>query len=116
MKQKLPLIACAVLAFWCLDARAEPSHGIAMHGEPAYAPGFEHLSYVRPDAPRGGNISHGVAGSFDSLNPLIVRGNAANGVRAWVYESLMARSYDEPFSLYGLLAETIETPEDRSWV
>ena len=116
MKRKLPLVACATLAFCCLDARAEPSHGIAMHGEPAHAPGFNHLSYVNPDAPRGGNISHGIAGSFDSLNPLIVKGSPANGVRTWVYESLMARSYDEPFSLYGLLAETIETPEDRSWV
>ena len=118
MKQKLPLITtlCIVLAFSCPDVHAEPSHGIAMHGEPVHAPGFEHLSYANPDAPRGGNITHGIAGSFDSLNPLIVKGSAAYGVRAWVYESLMARAYDEPFSLYGLLAETIETPEDRSWV
>lgn len=116
MKQQLPLIACIALMFSCLDARAEPSHGIAMHGNPAQATGFSHLPYVNPDAPRGGNLSYGVVGSFDSLNPLIVRGKSAVGVRQWVYESLMARSFDEPFSLYGLIAETIETPEDRSWV
>ncbi|MGE0611223.1 MAG: extracellular solute-binding protein [Hyphomicrobiales bacterium] len=57
-----------------------------------------------------------VLGSFDSLNPLIVKGSAASGIREHVYESLMARAFDEPFSLYGLLAESVETPEDRSWV
>jgi peptide/nickel transport system substrate-binding protein len=66
--------------------------------------------------PKGGEIVFGVLGSFDSLNPLIVRGVAAAGLREYVFESLMARAMDEPFSLYGLLAKTIETPEDRSWV
>lgn len=97
-------------------ASAEPSHGIAMHGEPLYQSGFEHFSYVKPGAPKGGRAVIAVQGTFDSVNPLIIRGVAASGLRDYVYESLMARAYDEPFSLYGLLAETIETPEDRSWV
>ena len=91
-------------------------HGIAMHGAPAQKPGFAHLSHVNPDAPKGGMLSYGLVGGFDSLNPLIVKGNAPWGVRQWVYESLMARAHDEPFTLYGLLAESIETPPDRSWV
>lgn len=98
------------------QAHAEPSHAIAMHGEPAQPPDLPHLPYVNPNAPKGGMLSYGLVGGFDSLNPFIVKGRAPWGVRAWVYESLMARSYDEPFTLYGLLAESIETPDDRSWV
>jgi len=55
-------------------------------------------------------------GSFDSLNPLIVKGVSAEGIREYVYESLLARAYDEPFSLYGLIAESVDTPDDRSFV
>ena len=97
-------------------APAEPVHGLAMHGEARHKPDFTHFSYVNPSAPKGGRAVFAVLGSFDSLNPLIIRGVAAAGLRDYVYESLMARAYDEPFSLYGLLAETIETPDDRSWV
>ncbi len=97
-------------------AAANVSHGISMHGDLAYPPGFDHFRYVEPEAPRGGRLTIGVQGSFDSLNPLIVRGVPARGLREYVFESLLARSYDEPFSLYGLLAETVETPDDRSWV
>lgn len=86
-----------------------------MHGEPKYAAGFDHFDYVNPTAPRQGTLTLAVTGSFDSVNPLIVRGVSAAGVRAHVYESLMERSLDEPFSLYGLIAETMETPPDRSW-
>jgi peptide/nickel transport system substrate-binding protein len=95
---------------------AEPRHAIAMHGEPLYPPGFDHFAYVNPKAPKGGVVRYAATGTFDSLNPFIVRGTPAVGLREHVFESLMARSYDEPFSLYGLLAETIETPPDRSWV
>lgn len=97
-------------------ALAEPRHGLAMHGEPLHGPEFSHLSYANPDARQGGNMRLAVIGSFDSLNPLIIKGVAGAGVRDYVFESLMARAYDEPFSLYGLLAETIDTPDDRSWV
>src|SRR5690625_4830008 len=95
---------------------AAPAHGIAMYGVPALAPGFLHLPYARPDAPKGGRVVFGEAGSFDSLNPYILKGDAPWSIQTLSIESLMARSYDEPFTLYGLLAESVETPPDRSWV
>ncbi len=97
-------------------AIAQPKHGIAMYGEPALPPDFVSLAHVNPDAPRGGRIVIGEGGSYDSLNPYILKGRAPWGVRVHVYESLMGRNWDEPFTLYGLLAESVETPEDRSWV
>lgn len=87
-----------------------------MHGEPALPPGFAHLPYANPDAPQGGRIVLGELGGFDSFNPFIVKGNPAAGLRALLYESLLGRSWDEPFTLYGLLAESVETDEDRSFV
>ena len=95
-------------------ALAEPRAALAMHGEPALPPGFAHFPYVDPAAPKGGRVALGVNGSFDSLNPFIVKGTAAAGVRELVVETLMARSLDEPFSLYGLLAQTVDVPPDRS--
>jgi ABC-type oligopeptide transport system substrate-binding subunit len=95
-----------------------PRHGIAMHGEPKYGDSFTHFDYVNPDAPEGGALRLGVVGTFDSLNPFIVRGQPPQApgfaLQGAVYESLMARSWDEPFSLYGLIAESIEVPADRS--
>jgi len=87
-----------------------------MHGVPALPPGFTHLPYANPDAPQGGTVVYGETGGFDSLNPYLLKGRAPWGVRAHTIETLMARSWDEPFTLYGLLAESVETPEDRSWV
>lgn len=92
------------------------AHAIAMHGAPELAEGFESFSYVNPDAPKGGRLTQGLAGGFDSLNPFILRGRASRAVRDLTVESLMARSWDEPFTLYGLLAERVETPRDRSSV
>jgi len=92
-----------------------PMHGMAMHGVPKYAPGFDHFDYADPNAPRGGALKRARVGSFDSLNPFIVRGVPAQGLRL-VYESLMARAMDEPFSLYGLLAKSVAVPPDRQWV
>ncbi|MFN3615025.1 MAG: extracellular solute-binding protein [Rubrimonas sp.] len=97
-------------------AQAEGAHGLAMHGAPALPPDFAHLPYANPDAPRGGRFAIGVAGTFDSLNPYILRGRAPAEIRAHTVESLLARNWDEPFALYGWLAETVETPPDRSWV
>ncbi len=97
-------------------ATAEPQHGIAMYGDPALPPDFVSLPYANPDAPKGGSIRFGEGGGFDSLNPHIRKGRAPWGVRTHVFESLMGRSYDEPFSLYGLLAESIEVGENREWV
>ena len=98
------------------QAAGEPQHGIAMYGDPALPPDFASLPYVNPDAPKGGRIVFGEAGSFDSLNPHILKGRAPYGVGSYVFESLMGRSWDEPFTLYGLLAESVEVPKDRSWV
>ena len=97
-------------------AAAEPQQGLAMHGTPAEPNGFTHFPYVNPDAPKGGRVIFGVQGSFDSLNPLIVKGNPAEGLRDYLYESLLARANDEAFTLYGLIAESVETPDDRSSV
>lgn len=90
------------------------SHGIAMHGMLKYPADFTHFEYTNPDAPFGGTLRLGVQGTFTSLNPLNTRGGAASGIRGYVYESLLARALDEPFSLYGLLAESVSVPEDRS--
>lgn len=99
-----------------LPATAEPRHGLAMHGEPAYEAGFPHFRYANPDAPKGGRFTQGIIGSFDSMNPLIVRGNAFQYVRNYVIESLLARGSDEPFTLYGLIAEKVETDAERTFV
>jgi peptide/nickel transport system substrate-binding protein len=104
----------AVLFITAGIAQAEPAHGIALYGAPKEPADFSHFSYVNPDAPKGGRLVLSAFGSFDSLNPLIVRGVPVNGIRDFVIESLMARGLDEPFTLYGLIAETVEVPEDRS--
>ena len=95
---------------------AEPSHGIAMYGDPQLPHDFVSVPYVNKNATFGGKIIFGEKGGFDSLNPYIRKGRAPWGVRTHVVESLMARNWDEPFSLYGLLAETIETGPNREWV
>ncbi|WP_417524004.1 extracellular solute-binding protein [Marinovum sp.] len=94
---------------------AEPRHGIAMYGDPALPPDFAHLPYANPDAPTGGRMVTGETGGFDSLNPHIAKGSVPWQLRFLAYESLMGRSYDEPFSLYGLLAESIEVGPNREW-
>jgi peptide/nickel transport system substrate-binding protein len=98
------------------SGQAEAAEGIAMHGSPRETAGFTHFPYVDPDAPKGGRVTFAMQGSYDSLNPLIVKGAPADGVRDYVYESLLARANDEPFTLYGLIAESVETPPDRSYV
>lgn len=97
-------------------ARAQPAHGIAMYGDPALPPDFVSLPYVNPDAPKGGELRVGNTGGFDSLNPFIFKGTPPWQLRFLAYESLMARNWDEPFSLYGLLAESVETGPNREWV
>ena len=97
-------------------AVSEPRYAIAMAGDPALPPDFVSLPQVNPDAPKGGRIVFAQPGGFDSLNPYILKGRAPWGVRAHVFESLMGRSYDEPFTLYGLLAESIDTGPNREWV
>jgi len=102
-------------------ATAQPSHGIARHGMPALPAGFPHLPYANPDAPKGGRLVVGSLGTFDSMNPYISRGavpevSPGSGINTLIVQPLMMRSLDEPFTLYGLVAESIETAADRSWV
>jgi peptide/nickel transport system substrate-binding protein len=91
-----------------------PMSAIAMHGEPALSPGFGNLPYVNPEAAKGGRLSLAYLGAFDSLNPYNVKAlSTAQGLIGNVYQSLMARSADEPFTLYGLIARSLETNEAR---
>jgi peptide/nickel transport system substrate-binding protein len=93
------------------------SHSIAMHGTAALAADFSHLPYANPAAPKHGRLRLAFQGTFDSLNPFNLKaGSTAQGLNGNVFETLMARSFDEPFSLYGLIAETIETDPDRSYI
>ncbi len=109
--------ALAALAAAAVPAAAggQPAHALALHGEPKYPPEFTHFSYVNPDAPKGGVLRLAEEGGFDSLHPFIPRGNAPLGMTL-VFETLAVNSGDEPFSIYGLLAETIELAPDRSTV
>ena len=97
-----------------------PQAAIAMHGTPKYPADFKNLEYVNPDAPKGGTLRLSSEGTFDSLNAFIIKGTPAAGLSYlgtdMIYESLMDQSYDEPFSMYGILAESIELPESRAWV
>nr|WP_236549814.1 extracellular solute-binding protein [Profundibacterium mesophilum] len=87
-----------------------------MYGAPELPPDFVSVPYVNPDAPKGGRIVFGESGSFDSLNPHILKGRAPYGIGAYVFEGLMGRNWDEPFSLYGLIAKSVETGPNREWV
>ncbi len=87
-----------------------------MYGAPALPPDYAALPYANPDAPKGGAITLGNTGGFDSLNPFVRKGTAPWQLPFFTHETLMGRSWDEPFSLYGLLAESVETDENRTWV
>lgn len=102
---------------------AEPKHGIAMHGEPQLPADYTHFQYVNPDAPKGGSMAYGVVGTFDSLNPFVLKSMRTTARGIWdpefgnlVYESLLQRNRDEPFTMYGLLAEKVETDDERTWI
>lgn len=111
----LLMMPLAVLAGRSALADSLPAtHAIAMHGEPALAPGFAHLPYADPAAPRGGRITFGIQGTFDSLNPLVVLGVAPDAVPKYVQQSLLFRSADEPFTAYGLLASKVELNAERT--
>ncbi|MGR3548127.1 MAG: extracellular solute-binding protein [Roseovarius sp.] len=109
-------LTAIVLAGLASPGLAQPQHGIAMYGAPALPPDFVSLPYANPDAPKGGRVVTGNVGGFDSLNPFILRGTPPWQLADLTHETLMGRSWDEPFSLYGLLAESVETDEARRWV
>jgi peptide/nickel transport system substrate-binding protein len=110
------LWATIVVVLTPLLALGQPRHGIAMYGEPELPPDFVSLPYANPDAPQGGSIIFGELGGFDSLNPYILKGRAPWGLQVHVFETLMGRNWNEPFALYGLLAESVETGPARDWV
>jgi len=110
------LIVLAGLLAGAAEARAEPAHAIAMYGTPALPPDLVALPYANPDAPSGGRIVLAEVGGFDSLHPFILSGRAPAMMRPLMYESLMGRNWDEPFTLYGLLAASVETGPNRDWV
>ncbi|MEO0329982.1 MAG: extracellular solute-binding protein, partial [Pseudomonadota bacterium] len=123
IRQFVYFIAGMLVLYGAASARSEPSHGIAMHGIPALAEDYAHFPYVNPNAPKGGKITYGVLGTFDSVNPFILKSMRTNARGSWdhqfgrlVFESLLFRSRDEPFTMYGLLAEKVEWPDDRRWI
>ncbi|MGL4729749.1 MAG: extracellular solute-binding protein [Bosea sp. (in: a-proteobacteria)] len=91
-------------------------HAISMHGEPALPPGYSHMPHVNPNAPRAGRLVQAQQGTFDSLNPFVVRGVAPDLVPRYILQSLLHRSPDEPFTAYALLADGVQLPDDRRWV
>ncbi len=98
---------------------AEVLHGIAMHGTPKYTEGFKHFDYVNSNAPKGGPLRIAILGSFDSLNPFIIKGNVAAGLGLGgelYFEKLTMRSADEPFTVYGWLAEKMEVDKERTYI
>jgi microcin C transport system substrate-binding protein len=133
MRQIAPVLAAALVAAALVAALAAGSdrasaeeatatsgtvrtmHAIAMHGDPLYGPDFEHFAYVNPDAPKGGTLILDAIGTYDTFNPLTLKGVPAAGI-SLTYESLMVSSGDEAFTEYGLIVETITVPDDRSWV
>jgi peptide/nickel transport system substrate-binding protein len=118
------MAASIICAFPALaDDGPVPQHALAMYGEPALPRDFTHFPYANPDAPRGGQITYGVIGTFDSLNPFVLSSMRTTARGMWdpeygklIFEPLMTRSADEPFSLYGLIAESATMPDDRSWM
>jgi peptide/nickel transport system substrate-binding protein len=128
-RRGLAALAFVTATLTCAQAHAADitRHAIAMHGEPAMPEGFSHFGYVNPNAPKGGRLTEGAIGTFDSLNPFIVKGlvplatrgpmvSGSNVIGGMVIESLMARSLDEPFTLYGLVARAVTTDEARSYI
>lgn len=122
MLHKIILAALALIVLPApLHAQtATPQPSISMHGDVKYKTGFTHFEYANPDAPKSGTLKLNAIGTFDSLNPFIIKGTVASGMtylgQSYIYDSLMEQASDEPFSMYGLLAETIERPADNSWV
>ncbi|MDH5354041.1 MAG: extracellular solute-binding protein [Gammaproteobacteria bacterium] len=113
MVNKITLSILLLLVFSRGWANDNKSHAIALYDEPKYAADFQHFDYVNPDAPKGGTLRTAANGTFDSFHPFIPKGNA---VGTGSVETLMVSSEDEPFTEYGLIAETMEWPDDRSWI
>lgn len=111
----LMILFCVSAAQAAPASAVAPAHGVAMQGQPKYAAGFTHFDYANPDAPKGGEIRLAAVGTYDNLNPFILKGNAATGL-GLLFDTLLENAADEAFTEYGLLAESVEMPADRSWV
>lgn len=109
------LTTSGMLAGINISQAETPRHGLAMHGELKYPADFTHFDYVNPDAPKGGVFRQSALGSYDSLNPFIIKGVPASGI-GLIYDTLLEASSDEHFSKYGLLAKTVTLADDNSWV
>jgi microcin C transport system substrate-binding protein len=110
-------ILCAAIATPALadTTKTKTSHALSLLGEPKYGPDFPHLDYVNPHAPKGGELHRATSGTFDTLHPFIIKGAPAAGL-GLVFERLMTQTLDDASAEYGLIAESIEVPEDISWV
>ncbi len=117
LMRKFSLLLIGVfISVFAFSAHAMEQHGIAMHGGLKYPPEFTHFDVVNPDAPKGGELKLAIVGTFDNLNPFLLKGTAPPGIREIMFESLLKRSPDEPFSLYGLVAKSLEVAPDRAWI
>jgi len=108
-------LAALLVSGQALAGETRTVHALAMHGQPKYGPDFTQLDYVNPEAPKGGTVRFAAIGTFDSFNPFILKGEPAAGAGS-PFETLLVGTADEAFSEYGLIAESIEVPDDRSWV
>lgn len=106
---------CLITPAQAQEATPSASYGLAMHGTPKYSATDTHADYANPDAPKGGTLKQAAIGTFDTLNPYSIKGKAAQGLN-YVYDRLMARMWDEPFTMYPLIAERAEVSNDRSEV
>lgn len=119
MRKRVLFAAFLIMAFVSQPVRAAgtatPVHAIAMHGTPKYGPDFKHFNYAHPQAPKGGDVRLHALGTFDTLNPYTLKGVAAAGLGN-LFDTLLVESADEAFTEYGLVAESMQFPADRSWV
>ncbi|SEI75539.1 microcin C transport system substrate-binding protein [Allopseudospirillum japonicum] len=117
-KQASKVLLCLLCLPWpalAADQKVQATHALTLQGTPKYAQGFTHFAYANPQAPKGGEIKQASLGGFDSLNPFIMKGTPAAGINL-IYDTLLVQSADEPFTSYGLLAQTIYRPQDNTWV
>ncbi|MGI9282992.1 MAG: extracellular solute-binding protein [Endozoicomonas sp.] len=115
MKRSIPVLLLTLLASFAWGSNQIPlKHAISLYGEPKYNKGFKHFDYANPDAPKGGELRQAVIGQFDSITPYVDRGSAAAGSHL-LYDTLLQRSWDEPLSKYGLIAEWIELDPENRW-
>lgn len=113
---KPPFMILFLASLTFLPSLAQAEHAIAMHGAPRYAADFKHLDYVNPEAPKGGALKLAKTGSFDNLNKNVILGNTPDEGLDYINDTLMQRAWNEPFTLYGLAAESVDVADDRSWI